>query len=160
MGIKPAVDVGRSVSRVGGKTQPRAMHHLAERLRLEYAQFLELESFTRLGAVADERTRRRLEHGRRIRALLTQPRFHPIPLAEQVTLLLALEAGVLDGLPLEWIPAFRARLGESLRDRAGEASNQVAQTGQLGPDARDALLEAARGLANALRTGSVEGAHG
>lgn len=63
-GHKPAVDVGRSVSRVGGKTQTPAMRKLAESLRLDYAQFLELEVFTRFGAMVDQRTRRTIEHGR------------------------------------------------------------------------------------------------
>ena len=67
-GQKPAINVGKSVSRVGGKTQASAMRKLAENLRLEYAQFLELEIFTRFGGMVDERTRSMIEHGRRIRS--------------------------------------------------------------------------------------------
>ena len=67
---KPAVDVGKSVSRVGGKTQAPVLKSLSESLRLEYAQFLELEVFTRFGTMVDERTRKVIEHGRRIRAVL------------------------------------------------------------------------------------------
>lgn len=69
-GHKPAVNVGMSVSRVGGRTQAPIMKRLAETLRLGYAQFLELEVFARFGAMVDERTRTTLEHGRRIRAIL------------------------------------------------------------------------------------------
>ena len=66
---KPAVDVGKSVSRVGGKTQAPVLKSVSESLRLEYAQFLELEVFTRFGTMVDERTRKVIEHGRRIRAV-------------------------------------------------------------------------------------------
>jgi F0F1-type ATP synthase alpha subunit len=70
---KPAVDVGKSVSRVGGKTQSPVLQTLSESLRLDYAQFLELEVFTRFDTMVDERTRKLIEHGRRIRAVLRQP---------------------------------------------------------------------------------------
>src|SRR3546814_19650946 len=80
---------------------------LAERLRLEYAQFLELEVFTRFGTLVDARTRRVIEHGRRIRAVLRQPQFAPLRLREQVALLLALDENVLDTLPPARIDAFR-----------------------------------------------------
>ena len=76
-GQKPAVDVGRSVSRVGGKTQAPALRALSGSLRLDYAQFLELEVFTRFGGMADARTRKTIEHGRRIRAVLSQPQYRP-----------------------------------------------------------------------------------
>ena len=88
---KPAIDVGKSVSRVGGKTQAAVLKPLSESLRLEYAQFLELEVFTRFGTMVDERTRKVIEHGRRIRAVLGQEQFAPLPLGEQVALLCALE---------------------------------------------------------------------
>lgn len=132
---KPAVDVGKSVSRVGGKTQAPALKALAESLRLEYAQFLELEVFTRFGTMVDDRTRKRIEHGRRIRAVLCQRQFTPLSLGEQVVLLLALAEGVLDGVPLDRIDAFRAALGswlgehcpeiETLDDRAESLSDEL-----------------------------------
>ncbi|MGE3934014.1 MAG: F0F1 ATP synthase subunit alpha [Rhodospirillaceae bacterium] len=108
--LKPAVDVGRSVSRVGGKAQAAVLKALSRSLRLEYAQFLELEIFTRFGTMADERTHRTIEHGRRIRAVLRQPQFAPQPLGVQVALLVALTEGVLDTLPLDRIDAFRDAL--------------------------------------------------
>src|SRR6201993_507626 len=83
---KPAVDVSKSVSRVGGKTQAPVLKALSETLRLEYAQFLELEVFTRFGTMVDERTRKVIEHGRRIRAVLAQPQFVPLSLGEEVAL--------------------------------------------------------------------------
>src|SRR6185437_1619296 len=114
---KPAVDVGKSVSRVGGKTQAPVMKALSESLRLEYAQFLELEVFTRFGTMVDDRTRKVIEHGRRIRAVLGQRQFAPLALGEQVALLSALSDGVLDDMPLDRVGAFRARLGAWLAER-------------------------------------------
>jgi F-type H+/Na+-transporting ATPase subunit alpha len=107
---KPAVDVGKSVSRVGGKTQAPALKSLSESLRLEYAQFLELEVFTRFGTTVDERTRKVIEHGRRIRSVLGQRQFAPLRLSLQVALLCALADGVLDSVPLGRMDAFRAAL--------------------------------------------------
>ena len=102
-GQKPAVNVGKSVSRVGGKTQSPAMRKLSETLRLEYAQFLELEIFTRFGGMVDERTRNIIEHGRRIRAVLTQPEYEPLSLAHQVALLVAIDEKIIDRIALDRI---------------------------------------------------------
>jgi F0F1-type ATP synthase alpha subunit len=79
---------------------------LAETLRLDYAQFLELEMFTRFGTMVDERTRKKIEHGRRIRAVLVQRQFAPLSLGEQVALPVALADGVLDTLPIDRIDDF------------------------------------------------------
>lgn len=117
---KPAIDVGRSVSRVGGKAQAPAVKALAESLRLEYAQFLELEVFTRFGTLVDERTRAVIEHGRRIRAVFTQPQFAPLTVGEEVALLLALAERVLDDVPLGLIAGFRERLHDWLATRQPE----------------------------------------
>lgn len=123
-GQKPAVDVGRSVSRVGGRSQPAPLRALAESLRLDYAQFLELEAFTRFGGMVDERTRKAVEHGRRMRALLAQPRLAPQRLLLQVASLLALKEGLLDGLPVEAVPAFRTALSSALDSLdAGDTAN-------------------------------------
>ncbi len=120
-GQKPAVDVGLSVSRVGGKTQRPAMRDLAEPLRLAYAQFLELEVFTHFGGISDERTRKVVEHGRRIRAALAQPQLAPQPFELQVAMLLALSDGTLDGLPPDRVQGFRANLAAALANQAALA---------------------------------------
>ena len=106
-GHKPAVNVGLSVSRVGAKAQPPVLKDLARNLRLAYAQFLELEVFMRFGAIVDERTRQTIEHGRRIRTVLSQPENAPLTLAEQAALLLAVEENLLDPLPLSAVPALQ-----------------------------------------------------
>jgi F-type H+/Na+-transporting ATPase subunit alpha len=117
---KPAVDVGKSVSRVGGKTQAPVLKALSESLRLEYAQFLELEVFTRFGTMVDERTRKVIEHGRRIRAVLGQRQFAPLSLGEQVALLCAVADGVLDPVPVDRINDVRASLASWLREHCPE----------------------------------------
>ncbi len=100
LGVLPAVDVGKSVSRVGGKAQRSAYRAVAGDLKLAYAQFEELETFARFGAHIDEETRAIIEHGRRIRACLKQPEFSPVPVYAQITVLLALGAELFDALPL------------------------------------------------------------
>jgi F-type H+-transporting ATPase subunit alpha len=136
---KPAVDVGKSVSRVGGKTQAPAMKALSDRLRLEYAQFLELEVFTRFGTMVDERTRKTIEHGRRIRAVLGQRQFETENLGHQLVLLLALTEGILDGVPLERVDEFRASLGPWLRERDPAALALDDQAGEIAVDLRARL---------------------
>ena len=114
-GQKPAVDVGTSVSRVGGKTQARALRDAAKTLRLDYAQFLELEMFTRFGGMPDTRVRDQLTRGARIRAILDQPQHAPLRLADEVALVLAVQSGVLDALRCRR----RRRIPRGLRERAG-----------------------------------------
>ena len=133
---KPAVDVGKSVSRVGGKAQAPVLKPLSESLRLEYAQFLELEVFTRFGTLVDERTRKIIEHGRRIRAILGQRQYSPLSLGEQVALLYALGEGILDPIPLERIHDFRTRLAAWLADHCPDV---LALT-----DAAEPLVDAVR----------------
>jgi F-type H+-transporting ATPase subunit alpha len=101
LGVLPAVDVGKSVSRVGGKAQRAAYRVVAGDLKLAYAQFEELETFARFGARLDEDTRKIIEHGRRIRACLKQPEFAPVSLPAQIAVLLALGAGLFDRVPLD-----------------------------------------------------------
>jgi F-type H+/Na+-transporting ATPase subunit alpha len=152
-GQKPAVNVGKSVSRVGGKTQSAAIKGLAGSLRLDYAQFLELEVFARFGQVLDPRTERTLEHGRRIRGALQQPQSHPYSLAVQVALLLAVHAGVLDGLPLTRISAFKAGILDGLTAAHGELAERLDRSGHLEDPDRATLLEWLRARAAALQAG-------
>ena len=144
-GQKPAVNVGLSVSRVGGQTQAPVMKGLAERLRLEYAQFLELEVFTRFGAMLDERTQRTVEHGRRIRAVLAQPEYRPMRLAEQAALLLAVNEGLLDRIPLALVERFKKGLGERLRESCPRAVARIEESGELADQDRTDLLGAIGG---------------
>jgi F-type H+-transporting ATPase subunit alpha len=140
-GQKPAVSVGKSVSRVGAKSQVAAMKQAAETMRLEYAQFLELEIFTRFGGMVDERTERVIERGRRIRAILTQPQFSPLSMPCQVGLLLALRDGMLDGLPLESVPQLRILLERWSEESGAVLLQQISAAGELDNDTSDSLRE-------------------
>jgi F-type H+-transporting ATPase subunit alpha len=129
LGVLPAVDVGRSVSRVGGQAQLGAYRAVAGDLKLAYAQFEELETFARFGARLDENTRKIIEHGRRIRACLKQPEFAPVSVAAQITVLLALISGLFDDVPLERMTAAEqavqegaANLPDAVRERFGTAA--------------------------------------
>jgi F-type H+-transporting ATPase subunit alpha len=110
LGILPAVDVAQSVSRVGGAAQRAAYRAIAGGLKLAYSQFEELESFARFGTRLDESTRLVIEHGRRIRECLKQAESDPVPLAEQITVLVALAAGYFDRIPLDRMAEAQAAL--------------------------------------------------
>jgi len=113
LGILPAVDVGKSVSRVGGAAQRAAYRAVAGTLKLAYSQFEELETFARFGTRLDDSTSRTIEHGRRIRACLKQPQSAPVSLVEQITVLLALAAGLFDTVPLDQMPQAERALREA-----------------------------------------------
>lgn len=149
-GRKPAVDVGLSVSRVGGRTQAPALRQVVESLRLEYTQFLELELFTRFGAMVDERTRRTIARGRRIRAVLGQPQLAPLRLGVEVALLLAVSEGVLDTIPEDRMVTFKAQLPEWLEQRARTVMERIEVDGTLPAEAREVLLTALGALAATL----------
>ncbi|MDE3174665.1 MAG: F0F1 ATP synthase subunit alpha [Pseudomonadota bacterium] len=108
---RPAVDIGLSVSRVGGKAQAGALKAVAGRLRLDYAQYLEMKMFSRFGGFGDAAMKRRLERGERIAALLAQDRYAPLATVAQAALLAALAAGELDAAPVAEFPAIKAALG-------------------------------------------------
>jgi len=147
---KPAVDVGKSVSRVGGKAQAAVLKPFSDSLRLEYAQFLELEVFTRFGTMVDERTHKVIEHGRRIRAVLGQAQFAPLALGEEVALLLGVSERVLDELTLEQVESFRTRLGTWLAERCPEALTLSDRSPPVPDDLRARLKEALIALARTV----------
>lgn len=127
---KPAIDIGKSVSRVGGKAQPPAVKRMSGSLKLAYAQFLELESFTRFGHVSDEGVTRELAHGEQIRAMLRQPQWQPLSTAGQIAVLAAIRDRLLEGISLQSLPALRAELDEKLWSENGALAS-VFETGAL-----------------------------
>jgi F-type H+-transporting ATPase subunit alpha len=133
-GHKPAVDVGTSVSRVGGKTQAPALREVAETVRLDYAQFLELEIFTRFGGITDVQVKGKIARGQRIRAVLSQPQYAPLRLADEVALVLALQDGLLDHLPLEQIGKFRSELPGWLDRNVAPIVDEIERTGRIDDD--------------------------
>jgi len=144
---RPAVDVGLSVSRVGGKAQSVALRQVSGRIRLDYSQFLELEMFTRFGGISDARVKARLVRGERIRALLTQPRFATLRLVDQVALLAALGEGVFDKLPVAAVAEVRAHIADHLDAVAADAAGLLAKNGGLDDALRLRLADAVRSLA-------------
>jgi F-type H+-transporting ATPase subunit alpha len=153
-GHKPAVDVGTSVSRVGGKTQAPALRAVSETLRLDYAQFLELEMFTRFGGVTDEQVKGKIARGQRIRAVLTQPQYAALRLADQVALVLALQGGLLDRLSFEQIGKFRAQLPAWLDRSAAKIVDALGRSGQIDAAARTELNNVLSALASQLAPAS------
>jgi len=117
-GRLPAIDIGRSISRVGGGAQPAAMRDVSQRLRLELAQYEEVKGFARFGAILDESTKRQLERGQRVTSVLQQPERYPVPLAVEVAVLFALKVGLLDDVPVPAIAAFEAALAARLPEFA------------------------------------------
>lgn len=107
---RPAIDIGLSVSRVGGKAQWVSMKSVAGRLRLDYAQYLEMKMFSRFGGFGDEAMAARMKRGERIAALLAQPRLSPLKLLTQVALLSALNEGILDDVDLATISHLKTKL--------------------------------------------------
>jgi len=114
--FKPAIDVGLSVSRVGGAAQNRAMRFVSKRLRLDIAQYLELQVFAKFGAELDKTTRARLARGERVMEILKQPQYSPLPVEEEIAIIFAASQGYLDDVPLEEIRNFERQLLDFLRE--------------------------------------------
>jgi F0F1-type ATP synthase alpha subunit len=149
-GQRPAVNVGKSVSRVGGKTQAPVIKALSESLRLEYAQFLELEVFTRFGAMVDDATRETIDHGKRIRSILIQPQFDPLSLSHQAAILLAVVSRAVDRLDPDAMAPFAQQLMPWLDNRCRPVLERVDDTGRLDEDLRKELEDHIRSLADTL----------
>ena len=155
-GILPAVDVGRSVSRVGGKAQRPAYRSVAGRLRLAYAQFEELERFARFGSDIDESTRRTLRRGRRVREVLKQGALETISVCEQLAVLLAVGEGVLDDVPVTSVATVERALRAAVRRQQPGACERIEQGRTLEDDDREELL----GLARRVTAATVDAGTG
>jgi proton translocating ATP synthase, F1 alpha subunit len=144
LGVLPAVDVGKSVSRVGGKAQRAAYRAVAGDLKLAYAQFEELETFARFGARLDDDTRKIIEHGRRIRACLKQPEFAPASVPAQIAVLLALTADLFDPVPLEQMTDARHAVQEASATIPAEVCARFDTAAKLNDEDKSAIVEIAR----------------
>jgi F-type H+/Na+-transporting ATPase subunit alpha len=151
-GVRPAINVGTSVSRVGSSAQTKAMKKVAGRLRLELAQYRELEAFAQFGSELDQATQQALARGERMVATLNQPQYQPWPHAEQVVSLYAGINGYLDGIPVPQVPRFQEELREKLRSE-GEIYKEIDESGDLGEETEQKLTEA---LKRFVETFSVE----
>jgi F-type H+-transporting ATPase subunit alpha len=143
LGVLPAVDVGQSVSRVGGAAQRAAYRAAAGSLKLAYSQFEELESFARFGTRLDDSTRKIIEHGRRIRECLKQAESHPVSLVEQVAVLLALAAGLFDSIPLQKLPDAEHALRQATASIPTDVVERFTSAAQLSDVDRRAALDVA-----------------
>ncbi len=144
LGVLPAVDVGKSVSRVGGQAQRAAYRAVAGDLKLAYAQFEELETFSRFGARLDENTRKSIEHGRRIRACLKQPEFAPVPVPAQIVVLLALTAELFDLVPLDQMTEAERALREVTADIPADVRERLDSAEKLSDADRETIVQIAR----------------
>jgi F-type H+-transporting ATPase subunit alpha len=143
LGALPAVDVGKSVSRVGGKAQHAAYRAVAGDLKLAYAQFEELETFSRFGARLDKDTRKIIEHGRRIRACLKQPEFDPVPVPAQIAVLLALTAELFDSVPLDQIKDAEHAVRDAVADIPEEVRKRLDTADKLSDEDRETIIQIA-----------------
>jgi F-type H+-transporting ATPase subunit alpha len=144
LGVLPAVDVGKSVSRVGGKAQRAAYRAVAGDLKLGYAQFEELEIFARFGARLDEDNRKVIEHGRRIRACLKQPEFAPVSMPAQIAVLLALTTELFDDVALDRMTDAEHSLRETAADIPAEVRERLDCAEKLSDEDRETIIEIAR----------------
>ncbi len=145
LGNLPAVDVGKSVSRVGDKAQLPAYLSIAN-LKLEYAQFEELETFARFGTRLDENTKKTIEHGKRIRECLKQPELQQMRVSEQIVILLALKNGLLDTIPLEKIKDAQDSLLTNFNNFPDEIIERLFSDIKLSDDDSNAILKIAATL--------------
>lgn len=143
LGILPAVEVGKSVSRVGGAAQRPAYRAIAGDLKLAYSQFEELETFARFGTRLDEATRHTIDHGRRIRACLKQPESQPVSALEQIAVLLALTAGLFDRVPLEKVADGERALRDAVPNIPAEVAERFTSAEKVSDSDRKAILDIA-----------------
>jgi F-type H+/Na+-transporting ATPase subunit alpha len=141
-GLRPAINVGISVSRVGGAAQTKAIKKIAGTLKLELAQFDELAAFSQFASDLDAATQQQLARGKRLREILKQPQFSPLILAEQVAVVYAGVKGMIDEVPVESVVQFCRELREYLKTNKAEFINKVQTEKQLSDDA-EAMLKAA-----------------
>jgi len=148
-GILPAIDTGRSVSRVGGDAQLPAYKELIGPLKLFYSQFEELESFTKFGAQLDKATKKRLNRGRAIRLILQQKRFAPLPAAQQIALFTAVNAGLFDGLSPEENRKAQNLIAEIFQTQFPAIANEIENRRKLSADEKNKILLAFKNALNA-----------
>ncbi len=152
-GIRPAISVGQSVSRVGGSAQTKAMKEVAGPLRLDLAQFRELAAFSQFATDLDAETKSRIERGRHLTEALKQGQYEPLTVAEQVTVLLAATSGTFDAVALEKMAEAKKQLLERAHSEAAGTLKEINETGKLEEVQKTKLLELAKSVADELTEG-------
>lgn len=141
-GVRPAVNIGISVSRVGGSAQIKAMKQVAGRLRIDLAQYRELQAFAQFGSDLDDATKKTLARGERMIKILNQGRYDPVPIEEQVAVIFAGTQGFIDDVPVQRVADFCEGLRAYLRSQHRELLATIAREKELG-DESDTELRAA-----------------
>ncbi|MEX1055943.1 MAG: F0F1 ATP synthase subunit alpha, partial [Rhodothermales bacterium] len=142
-GVRPAINVGISVSRVGGNAQVRAMRKVAGTLRIDLAQFRELEAFSKFGSDLDPATQRQLRRGERLVEVLKQGQYEPVPVEEQVAIVYVATQGLLDKIPVGLVKDFEREFTERLRAQHREVLDGIRTTGQLSDEASERIKKVA-----------------
>ncbi len=140
-GIRPAVDVSKSVSRIGGKAQVEAMKAVAERLKIDYSRFTEVEVFTKFGAHLEEETAKLIRRGERLREILKQPQFHPFTLEDEVLSFVILESGILDTIETASVEKVCEEIIKKTKSTFPEIINAMNRDGLLGKKDLDTLKD-------------------
>ena len=156
-GQRPAVNVGLSVSRVGGDAQTKAMKSAAGAIRLELAQYREMEVFTQFSSDLDDATKRQLAYGQGLMRLLRQPQYAPLSQHQQVIVLTAAMDHVMQDVPLGRMDEFRAGLLCALEGEAPDLCRRIDQTGKLSPEDRAEILKLSRAYLEQFRSGGKQG---
>lgn len=143
-GILPSIDVGKSVSRVGGKTQLPAYRAVAGDLRLAYSQFKELETFSRFGSRLDEETKRTLIRGRRVREILKQDQYNPLSVSEQIAVMVAVTEGLFDDIPLDQIRNIKSQIQEKVKEALPRVTKRIEEGEPLSSEDKDSLVDMAK----------------
>ncbi|HEY2059114.1 F0F1 ATP synthase subunit alpha [Amycolatopsis sp. NBC_01480] len=141
-GQRPAIDVGISVSRVGGAAQVKAMKDVSGSLRIDLSQYRELESFAAFASDLDDASKAQLERGARLYEVLKQPQYSPVPVEEQVATVFLGTNGHYDSVPTEDVRRFNHEFLDSARRKHGEILGSVRDTGKFSPEARESLVDA------------------
>jgi len=147
-GVRPAINVGISVSRVGGNAQIPAMKKVSGTLRLDLAQYRELEAFSKFGSDLDAATQRQLRRGERLVEVLKQGEYQPVPVEEQVAIIFAATQGLLDAVPVERVRAFEKEYRERLGMKHAGVLASIRETGKMNDEAAAVLRQEALDLAD------------
>ena len=147
-GQRPAVNVGLSVSRVGGAAQRKAMKKAAGGIRLDLAQYREMEVFTQFSSDLDDTTKRQLQYGQGLMMLLRQPQSAPFKLYEQVIILVAATAHTMENIPVDDLLTYRGRLLEYFRTEEAGLCDEIESSGVLSDDAKEEIIRVAKTFAD------------
>ena len=140
-GVRPAVDSGLSVSRVGSSAQTKAMKKVSSSLKLDLAQYHEMQSFAQFGSDLDDSTKKILNHGAHVTELLKQPQYSPMSMVDQVLSLYAIKNGFMDELPVEDVPSFEKAMNRAFHEEHADLCQHIDDNGDLSKEMMDAMKE-------------------